>query len=125
MDQLSQNEILFLGQLGYTLYKEGQYQSAISLFEGLSDLQPESAQFHSVLTLLYHLTDQPNLALEHGLEALRQRPNDISLLITLAEIYLSLKRADHARDLLNRAYAEARQTGHSAINRIQLLLQSS
>jgi len=125
MAELSQNEVLLLGQLGYTLYKEGQYQSAISIFEGLAEIQPDFPQFHSVLAVLYHLTNRPDVALQYGIKALEQKPHDVALLMTIAEIYLALQRPDHAQEILSRASAEARRTNHPAFPRIQLLQQSA
>jgi Flp pilus assembly protein TadD len=63
MKTLNQGEILLLSQLGHSLYREGQYEKAISVFEGLAALQPQQSQFHAVLSLLYHLTDRRDAAL--------------------------------------------------------------
>ncbi len=125
MEGLSKNETLLLSQLGYTFYKEGQYEKAISFFEGLSELQPNFAQFHSVLALLYHLTDRSQAALQQAKLALQLKPNDVPLMITVAEIYLGLGQNSAAREVLNRARSEAERIQHPALARIRLLLQAS
>jgi tetratricopeptide (TPR) repeat protein len=122
---ITRNEMLLLSQLGYTLYKEGQYEKAISLFEGLSELQPDVPQFHSVLALLYHLTNDPLEALGKARIAYRLKPSDIPLMLTMGEVYLTLGQPDNAREILNRAYNEARRTKHPALNRIILMLRSA
>lgn len=124
MEGLSKNETLLLSQLGYTFYKEGQYEKAICFFEGLSELQPDFAQFHSVLALLYHLTNRSQAALQQAKLALQLKPNDVSLLITVGEIYLSLGQSPAAREVLNRARSEAERTQHPALPRIRLFLQT-
>jgi predicted Zn-dependent protease len=120
---ITRTEIFLLSQLGYTLYKEGQYEKAISFFEGLSELQPDLPQFHSVLALLYHLTNDPLEALNKARLAYRLKPNDIALMMTMGEVYLTLNQPDNAREILNRAYNEARRTNHPALNRIILMLR--
>ena len=42
---LSGAETALLSQIGYTLYKEGQYEKSLSIFEGLVELDPRSAEF--------------------------------------------------------------------------------
>ncbi len=125
MAELTRSEMLLLSQLGYTLYKEGQYQKAITFFQGLAEMQPDFAQFHSVLALLHHLTNNPQAALQEARRAFQLKPTDVSLMITLAEIYLTVNQPQNAREILNRAYAEARRVNHPAINRIGLMLQSA
>jgi Flp pilus assembly protein TadD len=125
MAELSENELLLLSQLGYSLYKEGQYQKAINIFEGLSELRPRSSEMHAVLAVLYHLTNSPQDALREAVEALKGKQNDVALLMTLGEVYLTLKQKDNARDILTRAYEQARRTNHPAQNRIYILLQSN
>jgi Flp pilus assembly protein TadD len=122
---INRNEMLLLSQLGYTLYKEGQYEKAISFFEGLSELQPDLPQFHAVLALLYHLTNDPREALIQARTAYHLKPNDVSLMMTMGEVYLILNQTESAREILNRAYSEARRTKHPALNRIVLMLRSA
>jgi Flp pilus assembly protein TadD len=124
MAELTSNEMLLLSQLGYTLYKEGQYEKAITFFEGLTELQPDFPQFHAVLALLYHLTNKQQNAIKEARQAFQLKPNDVSLMVTLGEIYLTANQPQNAREILNRAYAEARRTNHPAMNRIGLMLQS-
>lgn len=125
MEGLSKNETLLLSQLGYTFYKEGQYEKAISFFEGLSELQPEFPQFHSVLAVLYHVTNRTQAALEQARLGLQLKPKDISLMITVGEIYLALGQNAAAREILNRAHFEAERMRHPALPRIRLLLQNT
>jgi tetratricopeptide (TPR) repeat protein len=125
MAQLSENELLLLSHLGFNLYKEGQYDKAIIFFEGLSEMHPERPELHSVLSLLYYLTGKPEEALTEGVEALKRKQNDVSLQMTLGEIYLALNQPDNALEMLNRAYSQALATNHPAAPRILLLLQSN
>lgn len=125
MAQLSENEVLLLSHLGYNLYKEGQYDKAIVFFEGLSEMHPDRAELHSVLALLYYLTGKSEAALTEGVEALKRKQNDVSIQMTLGEIYLALNQPDNAREMLNRAYSQALATNHPAASRILLLLQSN
>lgn len=125
MAEITENELHLISQLGYSLYREGQYEKAIIFFEGLAELQPQKPEIHAALALLYHLTEQPEAALKEGLEAYKSNRTDVPLLMTLGEIYLTLQEKENARDLLNRAYTEARATGHPATNRILLLLRNN
>ena len=125
MASLSKSEMLLLSQLGYTFYREGQYEKAISFFEGLSELQPDFPQFHSVLAVLYHVTHRTEAALREAKLAMQLRPADVSLMITVGEIYLSQGQLTAAREVLNRALAEAARTRHPAVPRITLLLQNA
>lgn len=125
MAQLSENELLLLSHLGFNLYKEGQYDKAIVFFEGLSEIYPDRPELHSVLALLYHLTGRPEEALAEGIEGLKRKQNDVSLQMTLGEIYFALNQPDTARDMLNRAYSQALATNHPAAPRILLLLQAN
>src|SRR5436189_4326140 len=125
MDQLTANEMMLVSHLGYSLYREGQYGKAIALFEGLRELDPDYPQTHSALAVLYHLTERKEEALQEAIAALKANPQDVPLLLTLGEIYLSLGQAANARDILNRAYLEAQRIDHPAAARILLLLHSN
>ncbi len=125
MEKLSKNETFLLSQLGYTFYKEGQYEKAISFFEGLSELQPDFPQLHSVLAVLYYVTNRTQSALQQAKLALQLKSNDIPLMIAVGEIYLSLGQNAAAREILNRAHFEAERIHHPAVPRISLLLQNS
>ena len=67
---ISKTEFLEMGNVGAMYYQQGNLEKARTIFEGLVELDPQSADAHSALGALLTLQQQDEAAIGH-LEARR------------------------------------------------------
>lgn len=94
-----------LGRMGAMYYQQGVLDKARTIFEGLVDLDPESAAAHSALGALLTRTERFDEALAHLDRAVALDPEMIAPYVNRAEIFIRRGRAEEAVDNLKRAVA--------------------
>ncbi len=83
-------------QLGIGYLQEGQSERAKVPLKKALELDPSSADAHSVLALVFQVEMEPKLADEHFRKALSQRPNDARLLNNYGSFLFEQKRYEDA-----------------------------
>jgi tetratricopeptide (TPR) repeat protein len=100
---VSAQEFQQMGEMGAMFYRQGNLEKARTIFEGLVELDPESAAAHAALGALLTRTEQFERALEHLGRAVELDPKEIAPYVNRAEIFIRQGRAEEAVENLKRA----------------------
>jgi len=85
---------------GVAAFKKGSYQQAITEFQTVVQQSPEGYQGHYMLGLSLQRADRREEALHHLRKAYDLNPNEVSVKISLAQVYTSLRRHEETVQLL-------------------------
>jgi len=85
---LTMEEAYSFAEMGYTLFQQGQYKQAKSIFEGLVLCNPYDPYFHSMLGAIYARQDLFEEAAHEYTVVLELDPENIISLVSRAEILL-------------------------------------
>lgn len=122
----SAEEMRLIADLGYALAEQGRNEEAITVFEGLAALAPNTAYFQSALGALWLRRNEPQRALEHLEAALLSDARDVAALVNRGEARLQIGDAALAVKDLEIALhiGEARTERHivSCVHRARALL---
>jgi tetratricopeptide (TPR) repeat protein len=118
---ISAREFQELGEMGAMYYRQGNLEKARTIFEGLIDLDPDSAAAHAALGALLTRTEQFAEALEHLNRAVELDPDEIAPYVNRAEILIRQGRAEEAVENLKRAIALDPQEKDPAANRARAM----
>jgi tetratricopeptide (TPR) repeat protein len=118
---VSAQEFQEIGEMGAMYYKQGNLEKARTIFEGLVDLDPESAAAHAALGALLTRTEQFAEALEHLDRAVELDADEIAPYVNRAEILTRQGRAEEAVENLKRAIALDPQEKDPAANRARAM----
>jgi tetratricopeptide (TPR) repeat protein len=110
-----------MGELGAMYYRQGNLEKARTIFEGLVDLDPESAAARAALGALLTRTEQFAEALEHLDRAVELDPREVAPYVNRAEILIRQGRAEAAVENLKRAVALDPQEKDPAANRARAM----
>src|SRR3712207_6505808 len=102
---VSAREFQEMGELGAVYYRQGNLAKARTIFEGLVDLDPESAPARAALGALLTRTEEFEEALRHLDRAVELDPEEIAPYVNRAEIFIRQGRAEAAVENLKRAVA--------------------
>src|ERR671916_483145 len=83
---ISEREFQEMGEMGAMYYRQGNLQKARTIFEGLVDLDPDSAAARAALGALLTRTEQFPEALEHLDRAVELDADEIAPYVNRAEI---------------------------------------
>jgi tetratricopeptide (TPR) repeat protein len=100
---ISPQEFAEMGRVGAMYYQQGNFEKARTIFEGLVELDPESASAHSALGGLLTLMQDDGRAVEHLKKALEINPSQIAPYVNLGEIYIREQKIEEAVANLKRA----------------------
>jgi len=100
---ISSQEFLEMGRVGAMYYQQGNFEKARTIFEGLVELDPESANAHSALGGLLTLQQQDSKAIEHLNKAVQLNPSQIAPYVNLGEIYIRQQKIEDAVANLKKA----------------------
>lgn len=100
---VSAREFQEMGEMGAMYYRQGNLEKARTIFEGLVELDPESAAARAALGALLTRTEQFEQALEHLDRAVELDPEEIAPYVNRAEIFIRQGRAEAAVENLKRA----------------------
>ena len=92
-----------MGRVGAMYYQQGNFEKARTIFEGLVELDPESADAHSALGGLLTLQQDDETAVEHLNKAIEIDPSKIAPYVNLGEIYIRQQKIEAAVANLKKA----------------------
>jgi Flp pilus assembly protein TadD len=93
---ISPEEFLEMGRIGALYYEQGNLEKAETIFEGLVELDPLSADAHSALGALYTQTGRDDEALVHLNKSAELNPDQIAPYVNRAEIRIRQQRMEEA-----------------------------
>ena len=100
---ISPQEFAEMGRVGAMYYQQGNFEKARTIFEGLVELDPESANAHSALGGLLTLQQEDKAAIRHLNKALEINPSQIAPYVNLGEIYIRQQQIEEAVANLKKA----------------------
>ena len=118
---ISAQEFQEMGELGAMYYRQGKLEKARTIFEGLVDLDPESAPARAALGALLTRTEEYDEALRHLDRAVELDAEEIAPYVNRAEIFIRQGRAEAAVENLKRAVALDPQEKDPAANRARAM----
>lgn len=118
---ISEQEFRAMGEMGGMYYRQGNLEKARVIFEGLVELDPDSAAARSALGALLTRTGELEEALPHLERALELAPEQIAPYVNRAEIFIKLGRAEEAVANLKSAIALDPHEQDPAANRARAM----
>jgi Flp pilus assembly protein TadD len=100
---ISPEEFQEMGRIGAMYYQQGNFDKARTIFEGLVELDPESANAHSALGGLLTLQQEDEAAIGHLKRAVEINPSQIAPYVNLGEIYIRQQKIEDAVANLKKA----------------------
>ena len=100
---ISPQEFTEMGRVGAMYYQQGNFDKARTIFEGLVELDPESANAHSALGGLLTLQQEDEKAVEYLTKAVQLNPSQIAPYVNLGEIYIRQQKIEDAVANLKKA----------------------
>lgn len=100
---ISPEEFQEMGRIGAMYYQQGFFDKARTIFEGLVELDPESANAHSALGGLLTLQQEDDAAIGHLDKAVKLNPSQIAPYVNLGEIYIRQQKIEEAVANLKKA----------------------
>ena len=85
-----------MGRVGAMYYQQGNFEKARTIFEGLVELDPDSANAHSALGGLLTLQQEDEAAIGHLEKAVELNPSQIAPYVNLGEIYIRHQKIEAA-----------------------------
>ena len=93
---MSYDEFVEMGRIGGVYYEQGNFEKAQTIFEGLVELDPTSADAHTSLGAVYTQTYENDSALEHLNKAIELKPDQIAPYVSRAEVYIRQQKIEEA-----------------------------
>lgn len=101
--KISPQEFMEMGRVGAMYYQQGNYDKARTIFEGLVELDSQSAEAHSALGALLTLQQEDEIAVKHLQEAVKINPLQIAPFVNLGEIFIRQEKIEDAVNNLKKA----------------------
>lgn len=100
---ITQDEFTEMGRVGAMHYQQGNLEKARTIFEGLVELDPDSADAQAALGALFTLQQEDDLAVEHLKAAVELDPEGIAPYVNLGEVFIRQRRIEDALANLRKA----------------------
>jgi tetratricopeptide (TPR) repeat protein len=100
---ITAEEFAEMGRVGAMYYQQGNFDKARTIFEGLVELDPDSANAHSALGGLLTLQQDDENAVTHLNRAIAINPSQIAPYVNLGEIYIRQQKIEDAVANLKKA----------------------
>lgn len=100
---ITREEFSEMGRVGALHYQQGNLAKARTIFEGLVELDPESADAQSALGALFTLQQEDDKAVEHLKKAVELDPECIAPYVNLGEVFIRQQRIEDALANLKKA----------------------
>lgn len=100
---ISSAEFREMGNVGAMYYQQGNFEKARTIFEGLVELDPQSADAHSALGALLTLQQQDEAAIGHLEKAVELNREQIAPYVNLGEIFIRRQKLEEAVANLKKA----------------------
>ncbi len=98
--EITAEEFFELGKIGGIYYKQGNLQKAKTIFEGLIELNPNSAESHAALGALYTQVESDDKAIFYLDKAIELDSSKVAPFVNRAEVRVrQLKLAEAIADL--------------------------
>lgn len=101
--RISPEEFMEMGRIGAMYYQQGSFEKARTIFEGLVELDPQSADAHSALGALLTLQQEDETAIRHLKKAVELNPSQIAPYVNLGEIFIRQEKIEDAVENLKTA----------------------
>jgi tetratricopeptide (TPR) repeat protein len=118
---ISPEEFSEMGRVGAMYYEHGNLEKARAIFEGLVEVDPQSAAAHAALGALFTRTERYDEALGHLDRAIELDPGQIAPYVNRAEIFIRRGRATEAVANLKQAVALDPKEKDPAANRARAM----
>lgn len=119
---ISRDEFMEMGRIGAVYYQQGNLDKARTIFEGLVELDPDSAEAHSALGALLTLKQEDEKAIEHLKAAVALNPRQIAPYVNLGEIFIRQQRLEEAVENLKKAIELDPNERDSGANRARAMV---
>lgn len=93
---ISNQEFMEMGRIGAMYYQQGNIDKARTIFEGLVELDPQSANAHAALGGLLTLQQDDERAIAHLEKAIGIDPSQIAPYVNLGEIFIRRQEIERA-----------------------------
>jgi Flp pilus assembly protein TadD len=100
---ISPQEFMEMGRIGAMYYQQGNFEKARTIFEGLVELDPKSANAYSALGGLLTLQKEDESAIGYLKKAIQLDPSQIAPYVNLGEIYIRRQMLEDAVANLKKA----------------------
>lgn len=118
---ITEEQFQAMGQMGAMYYQQGLLDKARTIFEGLVEVDPQSAAAHSALGALFTRTERFEEALRHLDRAVELDSGQIAPYVNRAEIFIKQGRAEEAVTNLKKAIALDPQEKDPGANRARAM----
>jgi len=119
---ISPEEFFEMGRVGAMYYQQGNFEKARAIFEGLVELDPESANAHSALGGLLTLEQEDEAAIRHLKMSIRLNPSQIAPYVNLGEIYIRQQKIEDAVKNLKKAIELDPEEADAGANRARAMV---
>lgn len=96
-------ELYNIAQHGYSLFLNGKYKDAQTVFEGLVALDPRNAYYYRALGVVYHRRGDAERAIRQFSHAVKVAPRSAAAYVNRAEVHISRRDQRKALDDLDQA----------------------
>lgn len=100
---ITREEFTEMGRIGAMHYSQGNLEKARTIFEGLVELDPDSADARSALGAVFTLQQEDDQAVEHLERAVEIDPDGIAPHVNLGEVFIRQQRIEDALVHLRKA----------------------
>ncbi|MCC7384748.1 MAG: tetratricopeptide repeat protein [Deltaproteobacteria bacterium] len=114
-------ELYFISQQGYTLFLNGKFQDAQTIFEGLVAIDPRNDYYYRALGVVYHRRGDAERALKQFSNALKVSPRSSSAYVNRAEVHISRRDYEQALDDLDKALRVAANPDEPVVRKARAL----
>lgn len=104
----SDEQLFHVAQHGYTLYLNGKFKDAQTIFEGLVAIDPRSDYYYRALGVVYHRRGDAERAIRQFNHAAKVNPRSVAAYVNRAEVHISRRDIRRALDDLDKAAKVAR-----------------
>lgn len=118
---VSESDVMQLANFGHDLWRQGRYQDAAKVFQGIVALDENIYYGHAGLGLASMKMERYEAAEKHLAKAHALAPQDSSVAVNLGETLLHLGKLPEAIAMMQRAI-EAGSTGDAGANRARAIL---
>ena len=119
---ISSKEFARMGKVGAKFFEQGDLHKARTIFEGLVEMDPESADAHSALGAILTLSQQDGDAVSHLETAIEMDPKQIAPFVNLGEVLLRNQRLEDAVEYLKIAIALDPEQDDPGANRARAMM---
>ncbi|MBI2378523.1 MAG: tetratricopeptide repeat protein [Deltaproteobacteria bacterium] len=103
LEGMTMEQAYAIAEFGYTMYQQGRYKDARTLFEGLVIGNPYDPYFHSMLGAIYTKLDMHEEAAQEFSIAIELDPEDINSYVNRGELLLQHGEFEYAMEDLKAA----------------------